>query len=170
MSGKRCDSYIPPLMFDMLLSAPLISSNNSHLGALLPLLHEMIYEALNSRLQGPLLESQVMRYSSFILIPSLTSPSPSCYTSSLFSTTSFFNLSRPISSPYRSGLSHFVSMYHSIAQPLPFFSLSPPHSPSPFDIWTIVTLFPSPASVSTSSPDFIPPSPSLPPFILPQCW
>lgn len=49
--GKRCGP-LPRLMFDTLLSALLIRSNNSHLCKLPLLLREMIYEALNFKLQG----------------------------------------------------------------------------------------------------------------------
>lgn len=70
-------------------------------------------------MKRPLLELQVMWYTSFILILPLTSP-PSCYRSSPSSLTSFFNLSSPISSPFLSRLSHSVSLYRSIAPSLPF--------------------------------------------------
>ena len=82
--------------------------------------------SLESWIKRPLLELQVMWYTSFVAIPSLTSPPPihppalfRCPSSPSFAT-SFFNLSSPISSPSLSGLSHSVSLYCSIAPSLPF--------------------------------------------------
>lgn len=106
----------------MLLSAPLISSNNS--AALVWAAAVVTWDDLWSLefwIKRPLLELQVMWYTSFVPIPSLTSPPPpSRCPSSPSSATSFFNLSSPISSPSLSRLSHSVSLYCSIAPSLPF--------------------------------------------------
>lgn len=103
ISNVRCGPLLR-LMFDTLLSAPLISSNNSHLCKLPPLFCEMIHEASNFKMTRPWSELQVARHSSFSPVLSLTLPWSWC----IPPPTSFsWSLSSPISSPL---LSCFVTV------------------------------------------------------------
>lgn len=99
VSGKQCESYLLLPVFDTLLSAPLISSNNSisRVRAAAIVSVGMIYEASNVNEEAIVgVAGDVMhliRCYSFFNPRSLSS-----YPSSSSSPTSFFNLSSPISS------------------------------------------------------------------------
>lgn len=131
--GRQCDSHLLLPVFDMLLSPPLIRSNNSHLHELLPSSPEMIYEALNFKLQGHCWSCRLCdtaHSSLFLLQPHPdTLPLPSLQHP-------FF---QPVF-PYLFSLHRLFSYF--VSQPFCF----PLYCPTCFHLWTVRD-FPSLASV-----------------------